>query len=175
MQHAVRTSGPAHLLTTAGAFAHSGAMQDQLAPDHSHSLGDNSKHSDAEFVALHTAYRASGGLASGNELATRLNRNGEGGYASLARYIVGRRVFSLAWNSEFWVPMFQFTPDDLSLRPGLRPVLLELTDVMDGWAIASWFVTPNNTLKGHSPLAMWLSDWPDVFCAARLQRLVMKG
>jgi hypothetical protein len=131
--------------------------------------------SDAGFIALQNAYRASGGLASGNELAARLHANGVGGYASLARWIVGHHVFSFAWNEEFWLPMFQFEPRDLSLRTGLHAVLAELVDVMDGWATATWFAQPNDALQGHSPVSQWLSDWPDVFQAARLQRFVMKG
>jgi hypothetical protein len=131
--------------------------------------------SDTGFVALQNAYRASGGLASGNELATRLHVNGEGGYAKLARWILSHQAFSFAWNEDFWLPMFQFDPRDLSLTQGLRPVLAELGDVMDGWALAAWFAEPNDALQGHSPVSRWLTHWPDVFQAARLQRFVMKG
>ena len=131
--------------------------------------------SDVGFITLQNAFRPSGGLASGKELATRLHTNGEGGYARLARWIVGGEVFSFAWHDHFWLPIFQFDLTHKTLRQGLRPVLSELTDVMDGWALAAWFAQPNEALQGHSPVTMWLQRYPDVYQAARLQRYVMRG
>jgi hypothetical protein len=166
IQHQAGALGNAHR----HAFAVKGARASpDSAPSPLHVV------SDAGFVALQNAYRSSGGLASGSELAARLHINGEGGYASLARWIVGHHVFSFAWHEDFWLPMFQFDPRDLSLRRGLRPVLAELVDVMDGWAMAAWFAQPNEALQGHSPVSVWASHWPDVFQAARLQRFVAKG
>ena len=133
---------------------------------------------DAEFVELQSAYRPSGGLAHGDELAARLHVNGGGGYARLARWIVSRQVFSFSWNENFWLPMFQFdlTDDaDRTLRLDLRPVLSELADVMDGSALARWFAHPNDELQGSSPVAMCSSHWPEVHRAARLQRFAMNG
>lgn len=130
---------------------------------------------DADFIAMQGDYRPSGGLANGDELASRIQVLGEGGYAQLARWIVGRQAFSFSWNEHFWLPMFQFDPIDLSLSKGVRPVLAELADLMDGWALATWFAQPNNALQGRSPVSMWSSHWPDVFQAARLQRFVLSG
>jgi hypothetical protein len=130
---------------------------------------------DAEFVALQMAYRASGGLANGNELATRLHVRGESGYARLASWILRQQVFSFAWNQHFWLPMFQFDPADLSLRQELQPVLAELAGVMDGWALAAWFARPCDSLQGRSPLSQCVHDQPAVFQAARLQRFVIRG
>ena len=125
---------------------------------------------DGDFVALQRAYRPSGGLAHGDELATRLHVDGAGGYARLARWIVGRQVFSFAWHEHFWLPMFQFEPRELTPRPGLHHVLAELADVMDGQALADWFALPNDLLHGHSPAEMWGSHGPAVQHAARMQR-----
>jgi hypothetical protein len=130
---------------------------------------------DSDFVAMQNALRPTGGLACGNELSMRLHGAGEGGYARLARWIVGRQVFSFAWHDTFWLPMFQFEPHELAPQPALRPVLSELFDVMDGWAIANWFVQPNVALAGQAPVSLWRSDSREVFHAARLQRFVMKG
>ncbi len=129
--------------------------------------------SDAGFVTLHNAFRASGGLASGDEVAVRMNVAGEGGYARLARRIVGRQVFSFAWNDAFWLPLFQFDTQNWSVRDGLRPVLSELLGVMDGWSIAVWFVQPNDELGGNSPLVLWETQPSAVFQAARLQRYAL--
>ncbi len=128
---------------------------------------------DDEFVFLQQAYRPSGGLAHGDELATRLHVDGAGGYARLARWIVGRHVFSFAWHEHFWLPMFQFEPVELTPREGLRHVLAELVNVMDGPALAGWFAGPNDSLQGHSPVAMWATHKAAVHHAARMQRYVM--
>jgi hypothetical protein len=127
------------------------------------------------FIALQNAYRVTGGLGNGQDLAARLHMSGEGSSATLARWIGHQQVLSFTWDDEHWLPMFQFDPRDLSLRRGLRQVLAELFDVMDGWEIALWFAQPNDALKGHTPASQWLSDWPAVFQAVRLQRFVMKG
>jgi len=130
---------------------------------------------DADFISLQRAYRASGGLAHGDELAARLHADGSGGYVRLVRWIVARQLFSFSWHAHIWLPMFQFDPGELTLQPGLRPVLAELVDVMDGWTLASWFAQPSDALAGHSPVSMWKNHGPDVVQAARQQRCVMKG
>ncbi len=131
--------------------------------------------SDNGFVALQNALRASGGLASGNEVAARLQLDGEAGYVQLARWIVGRQAFSFAWHDDIWLPMFQFDPQNFSLRRSARPILAELIGVMAGWSIAHWFATPNEALHGHRPVELWNTQQEEVFQAARLQRFVMKG
>lgn len=131
--------------------------------------------SDTAFLELQVAYRPTRGLARGDELAARLHVDGTGGHARLARWIVGRQVFSFAWNDDFWLPMFQFNTLDYSLHSGMRPLLGELADVMDGWAIAAWFVQPSDFLGGQSPVQAWRDRGPDVYQAARLQRFVVTG
>ncbi len=130
---------------------------------------------DADFYALQVAYMAHGGLAHGDELAQRLHVDGAGGYAHLARWIVGRKAFSFSWHAHFWLPMFQFDAAVLTPCQGLRPVLSELADEMDGWALATWFSQPNDSLQGRSPVSMWPEHGPEVHQAARLQRFVLKG
>ena len=130
---------------------------------------------DADFVFLQQAFRPSGGLAHGDELAVRLHVDGAGGYARLARWIVGRQAFSFTWHEHFWLPLFQFDMPDAALSQRLRPVLSELADVMDGLALANWFAQPNDDLNGHSPVSLWSAHWPEVHQAARQQRFVMKG
>ena len=130
---------------------------------------------DADFVVLQQLYRPSGGLAHGDELATRLHVDGAGGHARLARWIVGRQIFSFAWNDHFWLPMFQFEPGALTPRQGLVQVLAELVDVMDGRALADWFASPNDVLQGRSPVDMLARHGPAVHQVARMQRYVMKG
>lgn len=130
---------------------------------------------DAGFIGLYNAFRATGGMAGGAELANRLNVLGCGGYARLARCIVSQQVFSFAWNGEFWVPLFQFDTSNWSVRSGLRPLLLELTAVSDGASIARWFVQPNHFLQGDAPLTRWQVTPTAVLEAARSERLALSS
>lgn len=128
---------------------------------------------DSDFIALQNALRSSGGLIGGDELACRLNRSDEAGHARLARWLVGRQAFSFAWHGSFWLPMFQIDRHDWSLCKGLRPVLNELLDVMDGWTLAHWFVQANGALQGRAPVDTWFAQPDEVLQAARLQRYVL--
>ena len=54
-------------------------------------------------------------------------------------------------------------------------MLRELVEVLDGWALAVWFVEPSSCLASRRPLDLLRSDLPAVLQAARLQRDVVKG
>ena len=147
-------------------WGHLGGLHAPSGPD----IPPKGDAGDAAFISLQSAYRPCGGLATGEEVAARLHVNGEGGHSRLARWIVGRQVFSFVWHEHFWLPMFQFEGPELSLREGLRPVLSEMINAMDGWSLAVWFALPNAALEGHSPLSVGRNRWSDVVHAARLQR-----
>lgn len=126
---------------------------------------------DGDFIALGVAYRGSGGLARGDDLARLLEERRCGDYSSLARLIVGGLVFSFRWHEDFWVPLFQFDKRDLSVRAVLRPVLAELATVFDGWAVGDWFVRPNARLLGERPIELLDANLAAVREAARGDRL----
>lgn len=73
------------------------------------------------------------------------------GVARLARWIVERQVVSFEWQSDTWLPLFQFNRPDLSIRAGLVRILAELNDVYDPWEMAHWFARPNSSLDHASP------------------------
>lgn len=125
---------------------------------------------DAAFVALRAAYRGHGGIAQGDSLAASMGRAGHGGYVGLTRRIVAGELFSFRWNETFWVPLFQFEPVHLTLRAAPRRVLNELHGVLDGWAIASWFVRAHEGLRQQRPLDLLDSDIDAVLAAARAER-----
>ena len=127
------------------------------------------------FKALLAAYQATGGAARGDELAGLLADRQLGTLASLARNIVSGDVLSFEWRHSFWVPMFQFELDDLSLKKGPRKVLAELVKVFEPWAIAAWFAQPNSWLKCQRPVDLLDSNLPAVFAAARADRFVANG
>jgi hypothetical protein len=129
----------------------------------------------ASFESLRAAYGASGGLAVGDELARLLEDRRHGGCAGLARLVVSAEVFGFGWRQAFWVPMFQFDPADLTVRPGSKEVLAELVPTYDGWALATWFVEPNAWLDGQRPLDLLPTDRASVLEAARADRFVATG
>ncbi len=123
--------------------------------------------SDAHFIALLNAYRASGGLADGSEIAARQPLSG---LSALGRAITARTVVSLDWAGQRWLPIFQFEPGDLTVRPPVRVLIEELSDVLDDWELADWFVEPNAWLGGAPPLRLVDTDFDRVHDTARALR-----
>jgi len=104
------------------------------------------------FTALRVAFRQSGGIAQGDDLARLWEDHRLGDTASLGRLIAHHDVFGFDYRESFWVPMFQFDLRDLSLTYGAAPVIAMLADVFDGWMLASWFVLPNPFLDDQRPV-----------------------
>ncbi len=129
----------------------------------------------ADFQSLRAAYRQTGGVARGDELARLLEGRKRGACVNLAKLIVGRGVFAFRWCEELWFPMFQFDLRDLSLKMAHRPVLAELAPVFDNWALADWFARPNAWLFDRSPVDLLGSKLPAVLEAARADRFIANG
>ena len=144
------------------------ALPDPTAPD-AFAPGDHG------FIALCQAYRASGGIARGEDLAHWMAGRGQGNSLHLAALIVGRDAFSFQWRDAFWVPMFQFSPLQPAWGEGARQVLGELGPVLDGWSLAAWFASANSWLSGRRPLDLLATNLPLVLAAARADRYVIKG
>lgn len=130
-----------------------------------------------DFAALRTAYRASGGIARGDDLARLLDEHHSGDFVSLAMSILEGDLFAFQWQQTFWVPMFQFDLRDLSVKPNhnARLVLTELAGEFDGWALAQWFAEPNHSLHGARPVDVLNVNLPDVLQAARTDRFIAAG
>lgn len=131
--------------------------------------------SEAGFVAMQVAFRASGGLARGDDLVRWLQGHSSGDVASLARLIVTSELFSFEWRDTFWVPMFQFNLDDLSIKRGPRKVLIELSTEFDSWNLAAWFAQPNSWLNNAHPVDELDHNPASVLRAARADRLIAAG
>ena len=121
------------------------------------------------------AFRATGGVVRGNELAMMLEDLKMGDLASLGRAMAEREICSFQWRSAFWIPMFQFDLDNLSFKPGPRKILQELSGVFDEWMLTAWFAQPNSWLSGCKPVDLLASNWPAVHEAARADRCVAAG
>lgn len=129
----------------------------------------------AHFQSLRAAYRHTGGVARGDDLARLLEDRKRGACANLAKVIVSRGVFAFKWREELWIPMFQFDLRDLSLKMAHRPVLAELAPVFDNWSLAEWFARPNAWLCDRSPVDVLGSNLPAVLDAARADRFIANG
>ena len=118
------------------------------------------------------AYKTSGGTATADELALLMKKKNRGNFISVAKQIASRDIFSFEWQNHFWVPMFQFHNQDLSVKQEVRRVVHELTDVLDNWTLAKWFTEPNAWLKGGRPVDMVDGNFSHVLGAARADRFV---
>jgi len=127
------------------------------------------------FAALCAAYRSSGGIERGDDLARLLEEHQLGNFVSLARLIVTRELFCFEWRDAFWVPMFQFELRDLSIRPGPQRVLAELVSRFDGWSLATWFAKPNAWLDERRPLDLLDENLALVLQAAHADRFAAAG
>jgi hypothetical protein len=128
-----------------------------------------------QHIAMVDAYRRTGGLVGGTELALLLRRHSTQPLSLLARWIVARRVVSYVWQSEILVPLFQFDRHDMSLRRGTVQVVDELADTFGDWELAAWFAHPNTWLQGTAPVELIDVDQPAVLQAARADRFVARG
>lgn len=127
---------------------------------------------DTAFVALLDAYRASGGLAPAEELLVSSRARSGPDVSMLARWIVARQVISFGWQARTWLPLFQFNSVDMAPRRELAPVLAELSAVYDECELTTWFVTPNASLDGRSPVQVFATSAAEVERAARIDRFV---
>ena len=127
------------------------------------------------FDAIISAYQLSGGTTRADDLEWMLEEKSKHRSVSVARQIALRDIFSFEWQSQFWVPMFQFYPQDLTVRQEVVRVVHELTSVLDNWTLAVWFTEPNSWLRGRRPVDMMDSHFSDVLNAARADRFVAAG
>lgn len=130
---------------------------------------------DSEFVALLSIYRATGGLATGDEVAERMRRVGTGEVGTLARLISQREVVCFVWNTTFWLPWFQFNPANFLVKPAVRSLLRELGTTLDEWELVQWIATPNAGLRDQAPIELIDQSPGEVVNAARLTRFIAVG
>lgn len=124
----------------------------------------------AEFMEMRQAYRATGGLARGDDIARLLDDHHRGNFISLARLIAGGEVFGFEWRGTFWIPVFQFDLGSLTVKPGPRSVLREVGHGWDGWSLATWYAQANDSLDGRRPVDLIDSNLRAVREAARAAR-----
>ena len=127
---------------------------------------------DHQFVALLDAYRGNGGLARTQEVAALSRRCGGPDAAALAHGMAEGALISFEWQSQIWLPLFQFNRLDMTPQPELSQVLTELRAVYDACEVANWFVQPNPWLAERTPVEALVSDFAAVLNAARADRFI---
>lgn len=119
------------------------------------------------FLTLIRAFFGSGGTARAEELERQLQERQRGDYISLARLMASGKVFVFEWRDTFWVPMFQFDPQDFSVKSTFERIRDELTPKLNGWQMAQWFAMPNARLDNRRPVDVLDVDFASVLAAAR--------
>ena len=130
------------------------------------------RQADTEFVQMLNGFRSSGGLARLSEVVSLSERRGGLDFASLSRSLAHREIICFEWQSEGWLPLFQFDPLDMTIRSQIKPVVAELSCIYGPWDLAFWFSQPNPWLACRTPADSLLSDLPTVLQAARADRFV---
>jgi hypothetical protein len=120
-----------------------------------------------QFATMERAYARHGGVVGSDEAAWLLRRHAGQPISVLARWIVERRVVSFTWQARLRVPLFQFTPCEMSLRAGVAEAARALGARSDDWAIALWFAQPNEWLEERAPVDVIELDPEAVARAAR--------
>ncbi len=131
--------------------------------------------SDEGFISMLDKYRPTGGIAKAAELTQRQLNGKYADMNALAKLILVGDIFSFEWQGNFWIPLFQFNPKELTSRQCVRQVLGELTHVFDGWTLAVWFIQTNAWLKNRRPIDLLEDGLPGVLHAARADRYVAVG
>jgi hypothetical protein len=139
-----------------------------------HQLGNHSTQ-DLVFIDLLVAYRPHGGISRLLSLAGSGRIQSEGQGSDIEDVVDAGKLFGFRWHHDFWLPMFQFDMPRMTVATGPQRAVAELGRSFDGWALASWFVQPNNCLAGRSPIECLSSNLPDVLEAAREDRFVASG
>jgi hypothetical protein len=158
-------------LSASASLAHS----EPTAQTHEWAGGFDDYPSERGFVAMRTAYRATGGLASGDDLDRLLQDCRFDDPVSLAGRLDAGEVFGFDWQHRVWIPMFQFDLRDLSVKPGPQQVRLELSGEFHGWTLAAWFTQRNVWLNQRRPIDLLDTALPAVLEAARADRFVATG
>lgn len=126
------------------------------------------------FVAIAAVFGRNGGMATAED-ANRMALLRSRRPSALAQQMSMRESIWLTGHGRIWLPLFQFDPHTMSIRPEVLAVTAELRHVFDEWDIASWFVEPNSWLGSRAPVAVIDEDPGEVLEIARADRFIAAG
>ena len=124
------------------------------------------------FDAMRAAFRRHGGLMPADQICALLREHWDQPLSRLARWIVQREVVSVSWQSQVWLPLFQFERPSLDVMPAAARIVHDLRSIYDDWGLAEWFVAPHDLLAGRAPATDLFHNPCAVFEAARRDRFV---
>jgi hypothetical protein len=125
-------------------------------------------------IVMTRLFKLNGGLATGDDLVGLLPTHQAQPLSAIARWIVCRRVISFQWQSQFFLPLFQFDLRAAVVRPDTTRVIEELKNTFDDWELASWFVEPSDWLQGAFPVEAITARPAEVVSAARADRFIAR-
>jgi hypothetical protein len=130
---------------------------------------------DRQFIDMLEVFRNSGGLAPVAEVTAwfRDHRGPTG--PELQDWIHQRTVLCLTWQSQLWLPWFQFNRATCAPHVQVCTVLRELQAVHAPWEACRWFTLPNPWLEQGLPVDRVLHDLSGVLHAATADRLIANG
>ena len=137
--------------------------------------------SDDCFVEMMRCYRGRGGLARELEVLLQLEHRRsveEVHSAQLNRSNRPQgfeRAIRFQWSGWTWLPLFQFSMAEPTLREAPARVVDALGPGFDGWDVAQWFVSPNGWLHDRRPIDVMDMELGMVLEAARTDRFVAEG
>lgn len=138
-------------------------------------LGRTDKRTEEDFNVMTRAFRQTGGISRADDIARRLSTHSDQPISIVARWIVNREALAFGWKGQTMLPLFQFDPCGMTLRPGVTVILRELSDVFDNWGCALWFAQPNVWLGDRPPVDLMETGLREVLDAARVDRYIARG
>jgi hypothetical protein len=130
---------------------------------------------DRQYLDMSRAFETRGGWVSGDEMSRHLRRHWDQPISVLANWVMNREIVNIVWHGRILVPVFQFSSEDLQIRPLVRAALAELVGVFDDWEIAVWFTQPNAWLHEQPPLDLVARGDNTVIEAARADRFIARN
>jgi hypothetical protein len=100
-------------------------------------------------------------LLDADEVAVRAGSRATNRRATASRWVTAGQAFAVSHGGRQVYPAFQFDPDTGRPRSAVAKVISALRPVgITGWALASWWATPHDTLAWQRPVDR-LADDPD--------------
>ncbi len=130
---------------------------------------------DRQFIEMLDAFRPTGGMAPMPELLAWFKANQGPTGDALLGMISERAVLCLHWQSQLWLPWFQFDSATCSPHVRMRTVMTELNAVHAPWEACRWFTLPNPWLANRTPVDVLFTDLSGVLHAASADRLIANG